>query len=271
MVGAVQRESYSGVDCPHPTLHAIGRSHHRHARSPALTTHSHAGWELCVLLGGAVEWWVEDERWSLRAGSTYLTAPGERHGAVDAVMQPCRLLWCQVADATAGERWRRLPGRSWQDDGAIAAILEALLAECRRPDELATAACAGLLEQLVVTVCRSAGATRRDAEPAALRRIRARLTATPDWWPEIDELATLAGVGRTRLFQLARRHWHAAPLAHLNRLRLRHAGERLLADDRPITEIAFELGYASSQHFATAFKRASGFSPNAYRRQHMDA
>lgn len=270
-VNDIERETYSGDDCPHPALHAIGHSRHRRARAPALLAHAHAGWELCAILDGEVHWWVEDERWRLRAGSVYLTRPGEKHGAVDGAMQPCRLLWCQVADESMGAAWRNLPRRSWSDEGTVAALLERLLCECRAPDPLSTDACGGLLTQLRVVVRRQSLRLEERHEPEALARIRRRLLADPAWWPTVTELVACTGLGRTRLFQLAQEHWQEAPLAHCNRLRARVARERLLAGDDPVTVIAYDLGYASSQHFATAFRRASGFAPSAYRHQHMDA
>ena len=270
-MSAVERETYSGVDCPHAALHSIGRSYHRRARAPALTAHRHAGWELCVIVAGEVHWWVGDGRWHLGAGSAWLTAPGEVHGAVDSAMPPCRLAWCQVDDALVEDAWHDLPRRAWDDDGELADLLAALLRECREPDELGGDACAALLGRLRVVVRRQARGHARRAEPAALARIRRRLERDPAWWPTVAELTALTGLGRTRLFQLARDHWREAPLAHCNRLRLRLAAERLLTDARSVTAIALDLGFASSQHFATAFRRATGFAPGTYRRQHMDA
>lgn len=266
-----ERLSYSGVDCPHPALGSIGHSRHRRARRPALGPHQHAAWECCVILDGEVHWWAEQEQWHLRAGSVYLTAPGEEHGSVGAVMHPCRLRWCQIDAGFVGDRWRDLPARSWSDDGSVERLLEQLFQECHQPDPLSGDACSALLTHLLVAVQRTARAGRPDPEPPELLRLRQRIDRDPAWWPDIDDLAAHTGLGRTRLFQLARQHWQEAPLAHLGRLRLRRAGELLLADDRPVTAIAFDLGFASSQHFATAFKRASGFAPTAYRRQHMDA
>jgi AraC-like DNA-binding protein len=43
----------------------------------------------------------------------------------------------------------------------------------------------------------------------------------------------------------------------------------LIYSDLSITQIAMELGYSSSQHFATQFKNISGTSPNQYRRDYL--
>ena len=51
----------------------------------------------------------------------------------------------------------------------------------------------------------------------------------------------------------------------LMRARVR-AGEKLLAEsDLPVSTIAFEVGCASPQHFATLFRKLSGLTPSAWR------
>lgn len=57
--------------------------------------------------------------------------------------------------------------------------------------------------------------------------------------------------------------------AHIRRLRLENAANRILADSgESITTIAFNCGFGSSQHFATAFKKQFGFSPRKFRDQY---
>ena len=54
--------------------------------------------------------------------------------------------------------------------------------------------------------------------------------------------------------------------AEVDAARVRLA-KRLLADtDSPLTEIAYDIGCASPQHFSTLFKRVAGQTPSAYRR-----
>ena len=38
--------------------------------------------------------------------------------------------------------------------------------------------------------------------------------------------------------------------------------------DKPVAEIAFETGFATSRYFSTAFKAATGYTPTAYRKQY---
>jgi AraC family transcriptional regulator len=48
--------------------------------------------------------------------------------------------------------------------------------------------------------------------------------------------------------------------------RLNEAKRRLKESDESITDIAAALGFSSSQHFSTHFKKMFGCTPTSYRR-----
>ena len=54
----------------------------------------------------------------------------------------------------------------------------------------------------------------------------------------------------------------------INNYRITIASSMLKETDKPIGDIAFETGFASSRYFSTAFKAATGYTPTAYRKQH---
>jgi AraC family transcriptional regulator len=56
------------------------------------------------------------------------------------------------------------------------------------------------------------------------------------------------------------------PHQYLLRCRLRRAAQLLADEDRPVTDIALEVGFADLSNFVRSFRRASGVSPLAYRR-----
>jgi AraC-like DNA-binding protein len=47
---------------------------------------------------------------------------------------------------------------------------------------------------------------------------------------------------------------------------MKRAQELLITGLKPITQISMELGFCSSQHFATLFKQHTGVTPGAFRR-----
>jgi AraC family transcriptional regulator len=56
------------------------------------------------------------------------------------------------------------------------------------------------------------------------------------------------------------------PRVYLTRIRMEKACELLEKTDLPVTEIAFEVGYASNQAFARVFLKERNMTPTAYRR-----
>jgi len=62
-----------------------------------------------------------------------------------------------------------------------------------------------------------------------------------------------------------------SPKDYQLKARIREAGRLLVATSLPITTIALELGYCSSQHFATQFQEVTGSSPREYRENERQA
>jgi len=56
-----------------------------------------------------------------------------------------------------------------------------------------------------------------------------------------------------------------SPHQYLVRTRLRHAARLLAEEDRPITDIAYEVGFGDLSNFVRTFHRAAGVSPRAFR------
>jgi AraC-like DNA-binding protein len=56
------------------------------------------------------------------------------------------------------------------------------------------------------------------------------------------------------------------PHQYLLRSRLRRAARLLADEDRPITDIAYEVGFGDLSNFVRTFHRAAGMSPRAFRR-----
>jgi AraC-like DNA-binding protein len=82
--------------------------------------------------------------------------------------------------------------------------------------------------------------------------------------PDIDDAARSLGVS-TRTLQ--RRLAPDGFFSELARARIERARELLLGA-LPLTAVALEVGFSSAQAFSTAFKRAQGESPSAYRTIH---
>lgn len=79
--------------------------------------------------------------------------------------------------------------------------------------------------------------------------------------PSIDELARIAGINSFKLKNGFKELFGDTIFGYLNAFRLEKAFHMVLSGEKNMTQIAFELGFSSLQHFSTAFKKAYGCSP----------
>ncbi len=125
-----------------------------------------------------------------------------------------------------------------------------------------------LIARLVEVV---SGRKRRSATMSARDRRRAVETAL--WIDahahrplDLERAAAQAGLSAFHFLRLFARILGVTPHQYLVRARLRRAA-RLLADDaRPITDIAYDVGFGDLSNFVRTFHRAAGVSPRGFRR-----
>ena len=81
----------------------------------------------------------------------------------------------------------------------------------------------------------------------------------------LDELAKASAMSRTSFAACFRSVAGVAPLAYLSQWRMRLAQRALREDERSVSALAHELGYATESAFSNAFKRMIGVAPRTYR------
>jgi len=83
---------------------------------------------------------------------------------------------------------------------------------------------------------------------------------------DLEAAADHAGISPFHFLRLFSAVLGVTPHQYLVRSRLRH-GARLLADeDRPITDVAYEVGFGDLSNFVRTFHRAAGVSPSKFRK-----
>lgn len=88
---------------------------------------------------------------------------------------------------------------------------------------------------------------------------------------EITDMETLCKklfVSRYHLTHLFQAYSGMSPLQYLIEKRINHASRLLVTTDLPVKQIAAQNGYAEVGSFIKAFKRVTGQTPTAYRKQH---
>jgi AraC-like DNA-binding protein len=96
---------------------------------------------------------------------------------------------------------------------------------------------------------------------------RAVLDATLTTGRAAREILSTLGISYRQLSRHFQDQYGVSPKRYQLGARIEEARRLLAANSQQITSIAFDLGYSSSQHFATQFKAETGITPSAWRRK----
>ncbi len=242
--------------------------------------------ELVFVRSGAFELEMRGERWwadptrvvLLRRGEPYRVAHPTGGGDACTVLALDRMsLGPELAeDAELHGDFRRAPPCVAPLSGPAYALQARLLSAAQRRDVDALA-----LEEALVELAHHASAAlvrrppRRRIPVRSDTRLRhgqivgeaQRLLARRAFEPL--RLADIAEALRWSPFHLARLFREAAGVSlhrYRNRLRLRHALDRVACGERDLTMLALESGFSSHSHLDAAFRLEFGFPPSALRR-----
>ena len=281
-----------------PGLRTIGYWDAVGPQTWGLPMHRNEGIEICYLFSGEMVFATDHDSVLLRPGDITITRPWQRHRLGDPNIRPCRLFWVilDVESGSGREAWqfpdwigpdaesRRELLRVFRmnqlchvaDDGQL--LRDFLLSACDRLDEptaLETAHVADTVNHLLLAVARilsgEAGGPHDDPHGfdqtvrGFYQGLEASVETAAEPWT-VAGIARACRVGPTYLNASCKEMFNATPSDQLCRIRLAHAA-RLLRQSprRPITEVAFAVGFNSSQYFATRFRKQFGITPREFR------
>lgn len=120
---------------------------------------------------------------------------------------------------------------------------------------------AGFLEQYGRSITVKNVHVRNEYDKERIVYARDYLITHLDSPPSLSELASIVGINEYKLKNGFKEIFNNSPYAYLAEVRLEMARTALINKQKNITQIAFELGYASPQHFSAAFKKRFGVPP----------
>jgi AraC family transcriptional regulator len=154
----------------------------------------------------------------------------------------------------------------YANDPALRRIGRALIREALQPDGPPPLAFDDLLLDLF-TRFRGPATRRTGRPPQWLLAVRDHLRETCGQHHRLTELATGAGVHPVHLAREFHRQFGCTVYAWLRRCRIETAVALLHDGNRPLVDIALELGFNNQSHFTRVFTAHTGVAPGAYRRQ----
>lgn len=255
---------------------------------PRLPAHRNPGLEIVYLRHGHLVWQCDGKPEAVRPDSLYFTLPWQEHGSVwdfepghywyyvviclaDKTRE-LRLPKALGFGAPTADAVRRLlagaPHHAWPATLLARVLLPSLVEELEHPGPLHRPRVIHMTAQLVLELARLISLPedeRQRGDADRFSKLLAELdqTCTEPW--TLDEMAMRLQLRRTRFSELFHHYTGDTPLHYLARLRVERARRLLQTTRQNITEIAFECGFASSQHFARVFLQFTGVTASAYR------
>jgi AraC-like DNA-binding protein len=264
-----------------PGLLHFGRYRHRVAEE-TLSPHVHRdAMEICYLARGRQSYRASGREYRLRGGDCYWVGPSEPHDSAGKPQEKGLLYWV-VLDFRPGageflflrgarartlrEALLAMPSRHFRLGPGGQGLLEAFLdAVTDRADPLGKIRCAQRMLEFLLDVVeaskRGPGGEVSESVCRALAWIEQGLAGDLS----VGALADRAGLSVSRFKARFRREMGLPPGEYVLRRKVQAARERLLRTDASVTQIAYDLGFSSSQYFATVFRRYMRRSPSSLR------
>ena len=260
------------------------------ARLPA---HQNGGFEVHYIAKGHLHWEIEGRPFLVPPRSVFFTFPWEKHGScVD--FEPGHFFHFVVfrlrdKQKVAPEKVRLVPGFGLTDseqtqifckllsqhDRCFAAsadfgwMIERLVRELSKPGVMAGTHVVALSRAVLCELLKNIHSSKirnqnTSSEKQVLQFVDELRTHCPKPWT-LETMAAACRLKRTRFEALTKELTGDTPMLLLNRFRVRKAQQFLNTDAKTITEIAFDLGFDSSQYFSKVFRRLTGITPSHYR------
>jgi AraC family transcriptional regulator len=240
-----------------------------HPAGSSLPWHHHEGPTLCFVLQGAFSETSGGERLTCTPNTLKVMPAGERHcDAFDRGDARGLLIEADGDRARAIRAYAPvLDERVAFHGGMPAALARRVYQEFRRMDDAAPLAIEGLLLELLATMARRRTEDLPAGSPPWVGQARDILHADIASRPTLTGLAEAVGVHPVTLARSFRRSFGCTVGEYLRRLRIDRAAEQLVWGDLPLAEIAIAAGFSDQSHFSNVFRRRTGISPSAFRRE----
>ncbi|MGZ8552326.1 MAG: helix-turn-helix domain-containing protein [Chitinophagaceae bacterium] len=85
----------------------------------------------------------------------------------------------------------------------------------------------------------------------------------------VEEMAAVVGMGTTLFNEKVKSYSGFSPINYLINIRISEAIKLLKKKEISLTDIALDIGFYSSQHFSTTFKKLTGYTPSEFRKNHL--
>lgn len=263
-----------------------GRREYKKARFHSFPhTHNSRTMEICYLARGQIFDCVAGRRYKMTGGDVLVVFPNDQHGERRYPDQKGTIYWVKLdlppvntnsflnlrgtpARGILALLWNLKP-RYFRGASRLASCLDAIIRLLdTRPDDPATPAIIYWhVYSFIMEVANCAEQHSRGSQPRwfdnVIRYIDLHLSDTI----RVKDMAAISGLTPGWFKKAFRKALGMPPMEYAMRRRISRARQLVRWNpEKSITDIAMELGFSSSQSFATSFRRYCGDSPSSFRK-----
>ncbi|MBC7827791.1 MAG: AraC family transcriptional regulator [Chitinophagaceae bacterium] len=245
------------------------------------------------IVDGKFEWIIDEQHYILYPGDLAIILPGQLLGGEKDFLDIGTVTWLHIELDQLAHTGKMVPGRwsslSENESRTIGKILvlnhvpvlpklkEAGVLFHQIQQELFgleigyTTRINQLLDELLILIARQLtrlNNSRRDFPQTFLKLEQTLRENLSHQWT-VEEMAALVGLGTTAFSEKVKNYTGFSPLNYLINIRISEAIKLLKQLDVNVTKIALNVGFYSSQHFATTFKKLTGYTPREFRKKNI--
>jgi AraC-like DNA-binding protein len=245
------------------------------------------------VLEGKFEWTINDADYILYPGDLVLIQPGCRFSRQTGVLDIGKLCWiCIELEKTRSPegimfgKWSSFPVNEILTIGKILRLCNTpVISRIKEAERILTGIryelfyqqvgyvtrTNQLIDELVILLARKLtlnNNTHRDF-PKSFLNLEQNLRQNLSHQWTVEEMAALVGLGTTTFTEKVKSYSGFTPLNYLITIRISEAIKLLKQNHLSVTNIALDVGFYSSQHFSTTFKKLTGFTPSDFRKKNI--
>ena len=245
------------------------------------------------VIDGRFDWMIDDQHHILYPGDLAIILPGQRFGGEKDLLDIGTVSWLHLSlpqlerngKIVLGQ-WSRLSENEGLTIGKIivlngcpvlsklkeaGTLFQNIYNEFLNQEIGYYARINQLIDELFILIARQLtrqNNSRRDF-PQTFMKLEQSLRENLSHQWTVEEMAALVGLGITAFSEKVKSYTGFSPLNYLINIRISEAIKLLKRQDVHVTDIALDVGFYSSQHFATTFKKLTGYTPSDFRKKNI--